>query len=204
MYIPKHFEQTDRTLLLEVMHKHNFGLLIGTDPDGLPFVTHLPYVVKQDGDRLWLEAHMAKGNPHWRYLEQNTNAMALFSGPHAYVSPSLYESKQAVPTWNYVTVHAYGKVKVLQEATSIRASHRALIQSTDPDYLRQYEELESSFLDSMTNGVVALEFTVERLEGKFKLNQNRPPLDRQTVAAALGQGNDDARGVADWMRRLVL
>ena len=204
MYIPESFAQNDKALLIEVMGAHSFALLISTQESGEPFVTHLPFVVREDADRLIIEGHMARANPHWQYLEKNARALIVFSGPHAYVSPSLYESKENVPTWNYITVHAYGQVKLTHEMSRKYGAQARLINTLEPAYKQQFDELRPAYLYGRMSAIVAFEFSVERLEGKFKLSQNRPLVDRQNVATAFANGNDEQRAVARWMQRLSL
>lgn len=204
MYIPESFAQNDKALLIEMMGAHSFALLISTQESGEPFVTHLPFVVREDADRLIIEGHMARANPHWQYLEKNARALIVFSGPHAYVSPSLYESKENVPTWNYITVHAYGQVKLAHEMSRKYGAQARLINTLEPAYKQQFDELRPAYLYGRMSAIVAFEFSVERLEGKFKLSQNRPLVDRQNVATAFANGNDEQRAVARWMQRLSL
>ena len=146
MYIPESFAQNDKALLIEMMGAHSFALLISTQESGEPFVTHLPFVVHEDADRLIIEGHMARANPHWQYLEKNARALIVFSGPHAYVSPSLYESKENVPTWNYITVHAYGQVKLAHEMSRKYGAQARLINTLEPAYKQQFDELRPAYL----------------------------------------------------------
>jgi transcriptional regulator len=204
MYIPDSFSQTDRALLIEVMRTHSFALLISAQENGEPFVTHLPFVVRENNDQLIIEGHMARANPHWEFLEKNPRALIVFSGPHAYVSPSLYESKENVPTWNYVTVHAYGQVKLAHDMPEKHAAQTRLIGALEPEYQPQFDGLRPVYVQGRLSAIVAFEMSVERLEGKFKLSQNRPMADRRNVAKVFAEGNDEQRAVADWMRRVSL
>jgi transcriptional regulator len=204
MYIPEHFAQDDRNLLVELMRAESFALLTSISDNGEPFVTHLPMIVKEHGEGLMIEGHMARANPHWQYLEKTPRALIVFNGPHAYVSPSLYESKENVPTWNYIAVHAYGTVKFIQAMPEKRAAQERLIDSLEPAYQPQFEQLNATYLHGRMSAIVAFEMSVERLEGKFKLSQNRPMNDRQTVARTFENGNDQQRAVAAWMARVSL
>ena len=204
MYIPKHFAQDNQALLIEVMRAQSFALLISTQENGEPFVTHLPFVVRDKADHLIIEGHMARANPHWQFLEKDTRALIVFNGPHAYVSPSLYESKENVPTWNYVAVHAYGQVKLAHGMPDKHAAQTRLIDAVEPSYQQQFDELRPAYLHGRMSAIVAFEMIVERLEGKFKLSQNRPMADRHNVVAAFAAGNDEQRAVANWMRRVSL
>ena len=204
MYIPKHFVQDDQALFTEVMRAHSFALLISTQDNGEPFATHLPLIVRTENESTIIEGHMARGNPHWHFLQQNPKAMIVFSGPHAYVSPSLYESKESVPSWNYIAVHAYGRVTLVHDAESKHAAQQRLMAAIDHAYQEQFDALRPDYLQGMIHGIVAFEFAVERLEGKFKLSQNRPMADRRNVAAVFADGDTDQRAVASWMRRVSL
>jgi transcriptional regulator len=204
MYLPKHFEQTDRALLVETMRGYSFAMLVGTQPSGEPFVTHLPFVVREEeGDKLTLEGHMARANPHWQYLERDPRALVVFSGPHAYVSPSLYADQESVPTWNYIAVHAYGRARVVHDEAAKHAVQERLIAALDPGYRAQFEALQPAFLLGRLKAITAFEIAVERLEGKFKLSQNRPAADRNHIVETFGQGDAEQQAVARWMRRLV-
>jgi transcriptional regulator len=204
MYVPKLFAQDDQALLIEVMRANSFALLISALENGETFVTHLPFVVHKHGDQLTIEGHMARANPHWEYLEKNPRALIVFSGPHAYVSPSLYESKENVPTWSYIAVHAYGQVLLSHDRQEKHAAQARLIDALEPAYQQQFDELNPAYLQGRLSAIVAFEMIVERLEGKFKLSQNRPMADRLNVAAKFAEGNDAERAVADWMRRVSI
>lgn len=204
MYIPKHFAQEDQALLIEVMRAHSFALLISTQESGEPFVTHLPFVVRDKSDPVIIEGHMARANPHWQYLEKNARALIVFSGPHAYVSPSLYESKENVPTWNYIAVHAYGHVKLAHAIPEKHAAQMRLIDALEPTYQQQFDELSPVYMHGRMSAIVAFEMIVERLEGKFKLSQNRPMVDRRNVAKVFAEGNDEQRAVSSWMQRVSI
>ncbi len=204
MYVPKHFEQNDRRLLVEVMQTHGFALLVSAGADGVPFATHLPVVVARDGEAVRIEGHMARANPHWQFLQADPRALVVFSGPHCYVSPSLYQDKDNVPTWNYVAVHAYGKARLVQARDDKHRAQRTLVRALEPTYESQFDALDERYLEARLAGIVAFEIDVERLEGKFKLSQNRPAADQVNVHKALSAGDENAQQIARWMQRLVL
>lgn len=195
MYVPKHFTVEDRDALDAVIRANPFGLLVG-DLEGSPFATHLPFLL--DGDRLL--SHCARGNPHWKAIDGQTEMLAVFSGPHAYVSPRWYGSDQAVPTWNYAAVHIYGAPRVIEDAGQVCDLLDRLVW--------EYEEgawtldgQDADFLDRMSRGIVAFEMPIERIEGKFKLSQNRPAEDRRRVIAELEKPGDGGNaGLARLMR----
>ena len=204
MYIPEHFLQEDHALLLDVMRADSFALLISVGLEGDPFVTHLPMIIRDGAESLVIEGHMARANPHWQYLEKSPAALIVFAGPHAYVSPSLYESKENVPTWNYIAVHAYGAVKIIHDLSVKHKAQERLIDALEPAYQPQFEQLNANYLHGRMSAIVAFEMPVERLEGKFKLSQNRPMVDRHTVVNSLAKGNDQQRAIASWMQRVSL
>lgn len=199
MYLPQHFA-TDDARALDAMRAHDFALLVSQDERGAPFATHCPLVVGDDG-RL-LRGHIAHPNPHWRHWERDPRVLAVFPGPHAYISPTLYATREAVPTWNYVAVHASGIVRCLHEAADKRAVLDALIARHEPAHAAQWAAQSERFAQAMLGAIVAFEIEVERIEAKFKLSQNRSAEDRTNVHAALRAGSDDARALAAWMERL--
>lgn len=184
MYVPKHFVEIDRATLDGVIRDNPFGLLIG-NRDGAPFATHLPFLL--DDNRLL--GHFARGNPHWKAIDGQAAMLAVFSGPHAYVSPRWYGEAQAVPTWNYVAVHVYGTPRVIDDAGAVRV----LLDRLVDDYEHgdwTLGDRDPAYLERMMRGIVAFELPVERIEGKFKLSQNRPEGDRARVANELSRSDD--------------
>lgn len=184
MYTPKHFTVADRAALDGVIRANPFGLLVG-ELDGLPFGTHLPFLL--DGDRLL--SHFARGNPHWEVIDGQAEMLAVFSGPHAYVSPRWYESEQAVPTWNYVAVHVYGAPRVIDDPGQVRELLDRLVAEYEGDAW-SLDNQDAGFTDRMSRGIVAFEMPIEHIEGKFKLSQNRPDEDRQRVIAEFEKSGD--------------
>jgi transcriptional regulator len=159
-------------------------------------------MVEYDGPQLHLLAHLARPNPQLADLA-DAEALAIFSGPHAYISPSWYEGGPAVPTWNYADVHAYGRVRLVEDRAWLRGLVRRLSErheAANPAPWRMQDLLER-YVEGMLNGIVGLDIAVSRLEGKYKLSQNRPPGDRPRIIAALeARGDADAIGVARLMR----
>src|SRR5690349_20063625 len=202
MYIPKHFSQDDIQTLQTLMDENSFAILV-TQHDGSPFASHLPFLLDRErGTYGTLVAHMARGNPQWRdFAEQD--ALVIFQGPHTYVSPSWYEAVLSVPTWNYAAVHAYGKPCIIEDVAECRAILKTLIAKHETQYEQPWsmEQLTDKYAEGMMRGVVAFELEITRLEGKFKLSQNRPLADRFRVVDKLEkQGDEGSLGVVELMR----
>lgn len=202
MYIPEVFREDDPAPLAALMAQASFALLVTTDAEGLPFATHLPLLYEgEEGAKGTILGHMARANPQWRHFENGEPALAVFSGPHAYVSPSWYETHPSVPTWNYAAVHAYGRPR-LMEAVATRALLGRLVATYEAGSATPWRlQLPEKYEAMMLRGIVGFRIPVERLEGKFKLSQNRDATDRGNVAAKLAaSGFDDGRAVAKLMR----
>ncbi len=206
MYTPKFNEVSDRALLIEAMRAYSFAVLIGpqTDPasDASSVATHLPLVVKDEGEHGLLEGHFALANPHWKSLAGQT-ALVVFSGPHAYVSPALYTEPLSVPTWNYIAVHAYGTLSLVEDETGKGALLTGLINANEPAYAEKWLAMPAGFRRSMLAGIIGFRIPITRIEGKFKLSQNRPEADRRSVQAAQAAGDPNQQALAAWMARLL-
>ena len=207
MYLPKHFDQQDLALTLEVMRAHNFATLIGADDAGAPFATHLPLIVSERGlkgeTRVVLEGHVAKPNPQWKYMRARPEVLVVFQGPNAYMSPKVYPDLARVPTWNYLAVHAYGKVSFLEGSAKKDALLKGLIAIHEPEYAAQWRGLGVEFQEKMLAGIVAFEIEVTKLESKFKLNQHRKEA-HAAMKARYSEGTPDEQALAGWMTRLGL
>lgn len=199
MYIPNSFKIAERDSLLSYMRQYSFAALISVI-DGRPFASHLPLVVEETGESILIKGHFAKANPHWRAHEQGGEALVIFQGPHAYISPAQYDASEAVPTWNYVAVHAYGELRLLPPGDTTIEMLEQMFDTFDASYRSQWQTLSDKFKNGMLNGIVAFEIVVNRLEGKAKLSQNRPAHDQANVAAWLLTRED---GVEQEVGRLM-
>jgi transcriptional regulator len=202
VYLPPVFTEARREVLIEHIERHDFGLLVSHGGDGL-IASHIPFLVERDRDQLHLQGHLARPNPQVRDLARGGEVLAIFNGPHAYISPSWYAAGPSVPTWNYTDVHAYGTVRLIYEADWLRDLLRRLSdrhEAPNPAPWRM-QDLPEDYFRSMVKGIVGLEIAVTRLEGKYKLSQNRPAADRPRVIAALERQSDTgALGIAQLMR----
>jgi transcriptional regulator len=188
MYIPKPFQITDHLESVAFMQRYSFATLINI-VNGVPVATHLPFVVKQDHGQLILSSHMAVANPQSQHLPEDTS-LVIFTEPHAYVAPKLYEKTLNVPTWNYIAVHAYGKANIVTDKAAHLQSLEQMIASYDTDYLKQWETLPMDYKHKMVKGIVVFDILITDLQGKKKLSQNRSNSDFRSVADALAHSND--------------
>ncbi len=202
-YQPRHFVVSDRAQLLAVLRAHPFATLVSVH-DGAPAFTHLPLEAEEAGDGLRLLGHVAHANPHWSHWQDGDAVTAIFHGPNAYVAPAWYAAREAVPTWNYIVVHARGRIRITHDSAAKEEILKALIDRHDPPYRAQWDELGEEFREKMKRGIVGLAIEVDALEGKFKLSQNRPKEDRAAVLDRHARGDAQAQLLADWMRRLGL
>ena len=203
VYLPSAFTETRTELLIEHIERHEFGLLVSHGKAGM-IASQVPFLAEHRAGILYLQGHLARANPQGADLEGDREALAIFEGPHAYISPTWYESGPAVPTWNYAAVHAYGAARRVADPDWLRALLRRLTErheAREPAPPWRMDDLPEPYLRSMLNGIVGFEVRVSRLEGKFKLSQNRPAADRPRIIAALERRDDpDAHGVAQLMR----
>ena len=211
MYVPDMFRLDDRAALRGLIEDYAFGLLV-TASDGVPSATHLPFLFEPEaGEAGLLRGHLARANPHWRDLERlaetGTEALVVFQGPHAYVSPNDYESdKPNVPTWNYLAVHLYGVPRLVTEPSGVEAILKRLTDRYETPRAEPWrlEDLPHSYIQGMAKGVVAFEIPVARLEAKAKLNQNKLPAQREAAARNLAARQDEfSRETARAMSKLL-
>ena len=192
MYVPENNRVEDRAQRIAFMREYNFAALItGGAANGLR-ATHLPFILVDDGARLKLLAHMAQANPQWQDFADEPEALVIFAGPHAYVSPRHYQRQPSVPTWNYLAVHAYGRVRRLDERGDKLQALDRLIDAHDPAFQAEFAALPAEYLNAKLGGIVAFEIAVSRLEARFKLSQDRSASERDTIAAALERSGDPA------------
>ena len=200
MYIPEFNRIEDREVALEFMRANPFAILISVSESGA-VATHLPLLIQQAGEELILRGHFAKANHQWSIIEEK-ESLVIFHGPHAYISPSLYEVRESVPTWNYATVHVYGKGRVLKDEADVRRVLVDLISRFDPPYYQQWLTFSEEYRDKMVRRIVAFEIHATRVETKFKLGQNRTQAEQDNLIRALGQSSDsNVAGVAALMKQ---
>ena len=204
MYIPEFNRQEDRATILAFMRANPFAILI-SNVDGIPFATHLPLLIEEAGNQIIIQGHMAKANAHWKSMKETEESLIVFHGPHAYISPSLYDHRESVPTWNYAAVHVYGEPTLFTDEESLRATLHRMIDTFESSYMAQWSELSEQYQSRMMKHIVGFNIKVKRLEGKFKLSQNRTKGEQARVIQALNQSKDsNISGVAQLMQQAGL
>jgi transcriptional regulator len=206
VYLPPAFTETRPDVLIAHIERHDFGMLVTQGSQGL-IASQIPFLVEQRDGRLLLLGHLARANPQLEDLDGAAEALAVFAGPHAYISPSWYQAGPSVPTWNYATVHAYGRARRIEDAEWLRQLVRRLSDRQEAREAAQghmpwrMQDLPEPYVQSMLKGIVGVEIAVARLEGKFKLSQNRPAADRPRIVAALdARGDSESAAIAELMR----
>ena len=197
MYQPDHHRVDDLSLMHALMRARPLAALISGGAEGL-YATHLPTVLKDDGPYGLIEFHLARANPHWKYLAQCDEALMIFQGPEGYITPNWYPSKaehaKVVPTWNYAVVHVYGRPEVMQETDWIRRHVAELTAQQERNEAEPWAltDAPETFIEAMLRGVIGFRLAITRLEGKWKMSQNRDIKDRDGVVSGLRK-----RGVGD-------
>ena len=190
LYIPEHFRVDDFEAQVAFVRRNGFADLISASGRGELHVSHLPLLPRVEAPgKLRLLGHVARANPHWQVLESAASVLAVFWGPHAYVSPTWYENHPSVPTWNYAVVHAHGRARLVEEP-QLHETLLELSAAYESGRAKPWRmsELPSAYVDAMLKNIVGFEIEVERLEGKFKLSQNRPAEVPRLVAALEAEG----------------
>lgn len=192
MYTPKNFREDDIATLHDHIQAYSFAMLL-TGHAGLPQISHLPFLLDEGrGPYGTLIAHMARANPQWQAFDANREVAVVFQGPHTYISPSWYAASDTnVPTWNYTVVHAYGKPQIIEDDAVVYQILQDLVRKFEANFEKPWEYcVPAESLPQRLRGIVAFEIEITRLEGKFKLSQNRTSDDRLRVIAALQESGD--------------
>jgi transcriptional regulator len=203
MYIPAHFKEEDKKEIEALIREFGFATLVSIK-DNLPWATHIPLELITDEADYWiLRGHIARANPQWNNFETMNDVLAIFMGPHTYVSPSWYNHRN-VPTWNYKAVHIYGKATLL-ESEKLAAMLRQLMgryEAAHTERPQRYDEIPSHILEKDLKGLVGFEIKVERIEAASKLSQNRDAESHQSVIDHLKKMDAyDAKRIAEEMEK---
>ncbi len=201
MYIPPEFSMEKPEEILAFMREYNFAVMISVS-GGKLLATHLPFIIDYEDDSLVFSAHFAKANPqalHHKELE-NQEVMIIFSEPHAYISPTLYQSYPNVPTWNYVAIHAYGQVKILDDEQTLQLMEKT-VAHFEPQKEKFWDNLPPNYRKNLLDELVAFKFYVTRVEATKKISQNKSRTDQSNIIASLEKSEDEnARKIAEIMR----
>lgn len=189
MYIPKYFEQNNQSKSIAFMQTYNFALLVSVK-NKLPIATHLPFVIEERDNKIVLLSHLSKSNEQWKTFNSDDEVLVVFSEPHAYISPTLYEKEQNVPTWNYVAVHAYGTIKTLNNNEEKLEVLQKQMLNFEASYIEQFKTLDKKYVDGLLNGIIAFEIIVSNLQSKEKLSQNKTKKERENIKSHLENSKD--------------
>jgi len=203
MYLPPHFQEDRIEVQHQLIREHPLGLLISAGPGGL-IANPVPFlIVPEASERGTLRCHISRANGQWRELMAVEECLVVFQGPQAYITPSWYQTKQdtgkVVPTWNYATVHAWGRPRVIEDEAWLRQQIGALTQSREATRAEPWhvEDAPAAYVSAQIKGIIGIEIPISRLEGKWKVSQNRPEADRRGVADGLREQGPAGTAMAD-------
>jgi transcriptional regulator len=188
MYIPKINSTTDKNEIVAFMKAFSFATII-TARGNLPIATHLPFLVSNKEDSIVLTSHFAKANEQWKDIEQN-KVLVIFSEPHAYISPTNYDKPLNVPTWNYISVHAYGRGELITDTQKTFEALEATIDNYESAYRQEWDNFPQEYKLKMARGIVAFEIVVTDLQAKKKLSQNRTETEKKKIIDTLEKSNN--------------
>ena len=201
MYIPKAFGFDDMAEKISFMKRYSLATII-TNIGSLPVATMLPFVIDERSGSITLRSHFAAANEQAKHIEANIS-LVVFAGPHAYISPAHYQKQESVPTWDYITVHAYGKATILHDLPSKKKMLEQMISFYDDNYHQQWNSLPGKFIAGMIQGIVAFELDVSSLLGQKKLSQNKTNAERKSITDKLERSNNTLeKELADYIKEL--
>lgn len=199
MYIHKLYREENRAKILEFLRQNEFATLVTCDGEK-PVASHLLMEILEDGENLFVNGHMSKANSLWKTLEKNSEVLVIFQGPHTYISPTWYDHVN-VPTWNYQSVHIYGKPRLITEHQEAYGLLKRLVDRHEANGHYKLETLPQDFVLKEMKGIVAFQIEVTRLEANYKLSQNRDDENYRSIVSHLeGRDDDLSHGVAEAMR----
>ncbi|MFD6510936.1 FMN-binding negative transcriptional regulator [Bacillus sp. NPDC060175] len=201
MYIPKHFTIQDEETKYEMIEQNSFATLF-SQHNGNPYATHLPLLLNRE--TLTLSGHFARPNEQWKD-SGNQQVLAVFQGPHSYISPSWYETNKAVPTWNYVAVHVYGELEIVEDEQELIDSLQDLVHKYEnPKSTYSLNDVDPNYMEGLSRGIVGFKIKINKIEGKAKLSQNHSVERRKLVVEELEKvGSEGSKGIAGLMKKGV-
>ncbi len=206
MYNPPHFQEQRPEVLHQLIREHSLAALVTLGPEGL-IANHVPLILDPDSGPLGtLRGHLSRVNPQWRDSLPEVSALAIFQGPSAYITPSWYptkeESGKVVPTYNYMVVHAHGPLQTYDEPRLLERNVRDLTELHESRFALPWsvDDAPPEYVKGLLKGIVGIEIPIARLEGKWKLSQNRPAEDQQGAVDGLQQAGDPlSTAMSDWI-----
>jgi transcriptional regulator len=191
---------TDKTKIIDFMKRFSFATII-TSKNDFPIATHLPFVIKEENDKLFLFSHVAKQNEQWKHIE-DSKVLVIFSEPHAYISPTNYEKDVNVPTWNYISVHAYGKGQLITRQEDVISLLESTIDNYEASYREQWNRLPEKYRSGQIMGIVGFKIEVTAIEAKEKLSQNKTLTEQQKIIDTLSVSKDtNEQTTAEYMKQ---
>ncbi|HEX8266463.1 MAG TPA: FMN-binding negative transcriptional regulator [Pyrinomonadaceae bacterium] len=203
MYIPTRFLETDRETILNFVEQNSFATLISFDGEK-PIATHIPLLVEQtENEQIYLVGHIARANPQWKTFADSEEILAVFAGAHAYISPRWYDvPEQNVPTWNYQSIHAYGKPQIVEEKNALVEMLGCLIAKFEPNTSYDLETISPEIVGRLVKGIVGFRIAVSRFEAAFKLSQHRPEFHAGVISGLVENADENSMAIAAAMRNL--
>ncbi len=198
MYIPQTNLCTDTKEIVAFMQQYSFATIVSSN-NNFPVATHLPFLIEKHDEKIYLLSHFAKGNIQWQGIEDKI-VLVIFNEPHAYISPRHYESELNVPTWNYIAVHAYGKVNLVTAQQKVMNLLETTINNYEAAYKTQWDGLPENYKEKLANGIVAFEVEVTEIQGKKKLSQNKNITEQQNIIKELSESSQGVeKDIAKYM-----
>ena len=202
MYNLPYYKEKDTAIVIEFMKQHSFAMIIGVDAEQKPVATQIPFLFVEKDGQLYLRGHIMKGNDHHKAFTENKNVLAVFTGPHTYVSASWYANNKQASTWNYMTVHAKGEMSFLADTELlVMLDELTSFYENDPNSPSLYKELPEDYILRLTKAIVAFEIKVTSIDHVFKLSQNRDEKSYGHIMDKLELGDADAKAIAAEMRK---
>jgi len=191
---------TDKKKIVDFMNRFSFATLI-TSKNDFPIATHLPFIIREENDKLFLYSHVAKQNEQWKHIEENV-ILVIFTEPHAYISPTNYEKEVNVPTWNYISIHAYGKGQLLTRHEDMISLLEGTIDNYETSYREQWNRLPDKYRLGQMMGIAGFKIEVTEIQAKEKLSQNKTHNEQQKIIDTLAASSDANEQItAEYMAR---
>lgn len=203
MYDLPYYREEDAAVVQQFMREHPFAFLVGVDEDGKPVATQIPVFIDERDNKLFLSGHIMRNTDHHKAFEQNPNVLAVFTGPHTYVSATWYDNPHQASTWNYMSVHAKGLISYGDENDLIAMLKRLTLhyENNNNASTTIYDNLPPEYTERLMKGIVAFEVEVTSIETVFKLSQNRDEKSYDNIIAQLSKRGGDAREISEWMEK---